>query len=55
MGTLIGAIIAVVAALGLAGGGTYALIQTTGPDNSVPFDNRPAANNSNGVTNYGTP
>lgn len=55
MGTLVGALIAVVAALGLAGGGTYVLIQSSAPDNSVQFENVPVANNTGGVVNYGTP
>ena len=55
MGSLTGAVVAVVAALALAAGGTYALVQSSSPDNSVPFENRPDANNTNGVVNYGTP
>lgn len=54
MGTLVGAIIVVVAALGLAGGGTYILVDNTLPDNDAQFENAPPANNSGGTVNYGT-
>jgi hypothetical protein len=55
VGTLIGAIIVVVAGLGLAGGGTYLLVETKAPDKTVQFQDAPAANNTNGTINYGTP
>ena len=54
MGTLIAAIIVVVAALGLAGGGVYVLVDNTEPDSSIQFENAPAPNNTGGVVNYGT-
>jgi uncharacterized protein DUF2613 len=53
--TLIGAVIAVVAGLALAGGGTYALVNSSAPDKAVHFQDAPAANNTNGTVNYGTP
>lgn len=53
MGTLIGAIIAVVAGLGIAGGGTYLLVSNESPDATVEWNNVPAANNANGVVDYG--
>jgi hypothetical protein len=55
VGTLVGALIAIVAGLGLAGGGTYVLIESSAPDNTVQFENAPVANNTGGVVNYGTP
>ena len=55
MRTLIGAVIAIVAGLAFAGGGTYVLVNSLAPDKAVEFQNAPAANNSNGVVNYGTP
>lgn len=55
MRTLIGVAIAVVAGLAFAGGGTYLLVTSLTPDKAVQFQNAPAANNSNGVVNYGTP
>ena len=55
MGTLVAAIIVVVAGLGLAGGGTYLLVSKEMPDKTVEFENAPWANNTNGVINYGTP
>lgn len=54
MGTLIAAIIVVVAGLGLAGGATYLLVDNTMPDNNIQFENAPAPNNTGGVVNYGT-
>jgi hypothetical protein len=53
--TLIGAVIAVVAGLAFAGGGTYVLVNSLAPDKAVEFQKAPAPNNSNGVVNYGTP
>jgi len=53
--TLIGAVIAIVAGLAFAGGGTYALVNSLAPDKAAELQNAPAANNSNGVVNYGTP
>ena len=53
MGTLIGAIIAVVAGLGIAGGGTYLLIDNQSPDSSVQWNDLPPANGSNGIVDYG--
>jgi hypothetical protein len=53
--TLIGVAVAVVAGLAFAGGGTYLLVGALTPDKAVEFQNAPAANNSNGVVNYGTP
>jgi hypothetical protein len=55
VGTLVAAIIVVVAGLGLAGGGTYLLVSNETPDKTVQFQDAPAANNTNGVVNYGTP
>lgn len=55
MRTLIGAAIAIVAGLAFAGGGTYVLVNSLAPDKAAEFQNAPAANNSNGVVNYGTP
>lgn len=56
MRTLIGAVIAVVAGLAFAGGGTYALVSDLVPDEAVQLKNAPAPNNSNPDTvNYGTP
>ncbi|WP_394618932.1 DUF2613 family protein [Lentzea sp. JNUCC 0626] len=56
MRTLIGAVIAVVAGLAFAGGGTYALVTSLAPDKAVQLENAPAPNNSNPDTvNYGTP
>ena len=56
MRTLIGVVIAVVAGLAFAGGGTYALINSNAPDKGVQFKNAPAPNNSDPDTvNYGTP
>jgi hypothetical protein len=52
---LIGVAIAVVAGLAFAGGGTYVLVDSLRPDTPAQFQNAPAANNSNGVVNYGTP
>ncbi|SMD21664.1 hypothetical protein [Kibdelosporangium aridum] len=54
MGTLIAAIIVVVAGLGLAGGGTYLLVDNTQPDVAIDFDKAPPPNNSGGVVNYGS-
>jgi hypothetical protein len=54
VGILIGAIIVVVAGLGLAGGGTYLLVDNTRPDVSVDFEKAPPANNSGGIVNYGS-
>ena len=53
MSTLVGAIIAVVAGLGIAGGATYLLVDNQSPDSKVEWTDTPAANNSNGVVNYG--
>jgi hypothetical protein len=55
VGTLVAAIIVVVAGLGLAGGGTYLLVNNTAPDKTVQFKDAPVANNTNGIVNYGTP
>ena len=56
MRTLIGAVIAVVAGLAIAGGGTYALVNSLTPDEAVQLENAPAPNNSDPDTvNYGTP
>ena len=55
MGTLIAALIIVVAGLGIAGGGTYVLVDQKQPDNNVDFVHAPPANNTGGVVNYGTP
>lgn len=56
MRTLIGAVIAVVAGLAFAGGGTYALVNNLAPDKTVQLENAPAPNNSDPDTvNYGTP
>jgi hypothetical protein len=52
--TLVGVIIAVVAGLGLAGGGTYVLVNNKAPDKGVQFKDAPPANNTNGVVNYGS-
>jgi hypothetical protein len=53
--TVIGVVIAVVAGLAFAGGGTYALVTSLVPNEAAELQNAPAANNSNGVVNYGTP
>jgi hypothetical protein len=53
VGTLVGAIIAVVAGLGIAGGATYLLVDNQSPDAHIEWANVPAANNANGVVNYG--
>lgn len=56
MRTLIGAVIAVVAGLAFAGGGTYVLVNSLTPNETVQLKNAPAPNNSNPDTvNYGTP
>ncbi|RAS69708.1 uncharacterized protein DUF2613 [Lentzea atacamensis] len=56
MRTLIGAVIAVVAGLAFAGGGTYVLVSSLAPDEASQLKNAPAPNNSNPDTvNYGTP
>lgn len=54
---MVGAIIAIVAGLALAGGGTYVLVSETAPDNAVPFGDRPLANNEGeaGIVDYGRP
>ncbi|MBP2329979.1 hypothetical protein JOF56_010364 [Kibdelosporangium banguiense] len=53
MGTLVGAIIAVVAGLGIAGGGTYLLVDNRAPDSAIEWNNLPAPNNANGIVDYG--
>jgi hypothetical protein len=55
VGTLVAAIIVVVAGLGLAGGGAYVLVEQVAPDETVQIQQAPPANNTNGVVNYGTP
>lgn len=53
MGTLIGAIIAVVAGLGIAGGGTYLLVDNRSPDSSIEWNDLEAPNGANGIVDYG--
>ncbi|MCE7010733.1 hypothetical protein LWC34_49215 [Kibdelosporangium philippinense] len=52
MGTLIAVVIVVVAGLGLAGGGTYVLVDRSQPDEKVDFAK--PANNTGNIVNYGS-
>ncbi|WP_158845812.1 DUF2613 family protein [Saccharothrix deserti] len=54
MGKIVAAVVAILAGLALAAGGTVTLVTVAGPDRSVDFENAPAANGSAGVVDYGT-
>jgi hypothetical protein len=55
VGTLVAAIIVVVAGLGLAGGGTYLVVNDRVQQETADLQNAPVPNNTNGIVNYGTP